>query len=152
MAAKDGRALGLAVELTTGCNLDCPHCYNPERGGPGLGPEALVELLRDWTQHLDLPRLGAYGVRGSDVERVVEHSRGSSMRTNPIELTDEEIAALRAEKIANAPILSSSIVTGFLLLALVLTTARARMELPSTSSTPTALSPSSRMRPSTRQL
>ena len=63
------------------------------------GPEALVELLRDWTQHLDLPRLGAYGVRGSDVERVVEHSRGSSMQTNPIELTDEEIAAILRERL-----------------------------------------------------
>ncbi|MFD0978446.1 TRAP transporter large permease [Tropicimonas aquimaris] len=39
-------------------------------------------------------------------------------------LSEEEIQTLRAEKIANAPILSSSIVTGFLLLALVLTTAR----------------------------
>ncbi|SNS82390.1 TRAP transporter large permease [Tropicimonas sediminicola] len=41
-----------------------------------------------------------------------------------VKLSEEEIQTLRAEKIANAPILSSSIVTGFLLLALVLTTAR----------------------------
>jgi alcohol dehydrogenase class IV len=63
------------------------------------GPEALVELVRDWTLRLDLPRLGAYGVRGSDVERVVDHSRGSSMHTNPIELTDEEIAAILRERL-----------------------------------------------------
>jgi len=63
------------------------------------GPEALVELLREWTHRLDLPRLGAFGVRGSDVDRVVEDSRGSSMRTNPIELTDEEIAAILRERL-----------------------------------------------------
>jgi alcohol dehydrogenase len=63
------------------------------------GPEALVDLLRDWTNRLDLPRLGAYGVRESDGERVVAASRGSSMRTNPIELTDEEIAAILRERL-----------------------------------------------------
>ncbi len=39
-------------------------------------------------------------------------------------LTEEELVEAKAEKIANAPILSGSIVTGFLLLSLVLTTAR----------------------------
>jgi len=63
------------------------------------GPEALVELLREWTQRLDLPRLGAFGVRESDVERVVGDSRGSSMRTNPIELEDQEIAAILRERL-----------------------------------------------------
>jgi len=63
------------------------------------GPEELVELLRDWTHRLELPRLGAFGVRGSDVDRVVEASRGSSMRTNPVELTDEEIAAILRERL-----------------------------------------------------
>jgi alcohol dehydrogenase len=63
------------------------------------GPEALVELLRDWANRLDLPRLGQFGVKGSDVDRVVAASRGSSMRTNPIELTDEEIAAILRERL-----------------------------------------------------
>jgi alcohol dehydrogenase len=63
------------------------------------GPEALVELLREWTQRLDLPRLRGFGVKGSDVERIVQHSRGSSMRTNPIELTDAEIAAILRERL-----------------------------------------------------
>ncbi|MDV7141861.1 TRAP transporter large permease subunit [Tropicimonas sp. TH_r6] len=39
-------------------------------------------------------------------------------------LTEEELVSAKAEKIANAPILSGSLVTGFLLLSLVLTTAR----------------------------
>jgi alcohol dehydrogenase len=63
------------------------------------GPEALVELLRDWTNSLELPRLGGFGVRESDAERVVAASRGSSMRTNPIELTDEEIGAILRERL-----------------------------------------------------
>ena len=70
-----------------------------DRADTEQGPEALAELLREWTQRLDLPRLGNYGVRGSDVERVVDQSRGSSMLTNPIELTDEEIAAILRERL-----------------------------------------------------
>jgi len=63
------------------------------------GPEALVGLLREWTARLNLPGLRGYGVRDSDIERVVVDSRGSSMRTNPIELSDEEIAAVLRERL-----------------------------------------------------
>jgi alcohol dehydrogenase class IV len=52
---------------------------------------ALVETLRDWTQRLSLPLLSGYGVSEADVDRVVAESRGSSMKTNPIVLTDDEI-------------------------------------------------------------
>ncbi len=55
---------------------------------------ALVELLEDWTRRLGLPRLGTFGVVETDVARIVANSRGSSMKTNPIVLTDEEIAGL----------------------------------------------------------
>ena len=51
----------------------------------------LVRLLEDWSQRLPLPRLSALGVTAGDVQRVVAHSRGSSMKTNPIVLTDDEI-------------------------------------------------------------
>lgn len=54
----------------------------------------LVETLADWTRRMDLPRLGAYGIAEADVERIVANSRGSSMKTNPIVLTDAEIATL----------------------------------------------------------
>ncbi len=53
---------------------------------------ALIETLEDWTRRLQLPRLSDYQVTLADVPRVVAHSRGSSMKTNPIELTDGEIA------------------------------------------------------------
>lgn len=55
---------------------------------------ALVALLEDWTQRLGLPRLGSYGVADADVARIVANSRGASMKTNPIVLSDEEIAAI----------------------------------------------------------
>lgn len=55
---------------------------------------ALVTLLNDWTERLALPRLGIYGVQGSHFEVLVRDSRGSSMKTNPIVLDDDEIAEI----------------------------------------------------------
>ena len=53
--------------------------------------ELLVERLRAWCEHLGLPRLSAYGIGEGDLERIVANARGSSMRTNPIVLTDDEL-------------------------------------------------------------
>jgi alcohol dehydrogenase len=53
--------------------------------------QALVRLLNEWTEAMQLPRLSEYGVRQEQLEKVVLHSRGSSMKTNPVELTDDEI-------------------------------------------------------------
>ncbi|MEW5770880.1 MAG: iron-containing alcohol dehydrogenase [Pseudomonadota bacterium] len=55
---------------------------------------ALVETLEDWTRRLDLPRLGAYGIGETDIPRIVANSRGSSMKTNPIVLSDVQIAGI----------------------------------------------------------
>ncbi len=55
---------------------------------------ALIEILHDMTARLDLPRLGVYGVRESDIREIVADSRGSSMKSNPIVLTDDEIASI----------------------------------------------------------
>lgn len=54
---------------------------------------ALVNLLAEWTERLDLPRLGDYGLTADGLDHVVAHSRGSSMKTNPLVLTDDEIRA-----------------------------------------------------------
>jgi len=54
----------------------------------------LLEILEDWTGRLAIARLGSYGVSESDIPRIVANSRGSSMKTNPILLNDEEIARL----------------------------------------------------------
>lgn len=55
---------------------------------------ALLETLESWTRKLALPGLGHFGVTAADVVRIVENSRGSSMKTNPVRLNDDEIAGI----------------------------------------------------------
>lgn len=59
---------------------------------PAAAYQALIALLDDWTARLQLPRLAQYQVAADDIPRIVACSRGSSMKTNPIVLTDAEIA------------------------------------------------------------
>ncbi|MCW8827211.1 MAG: iron-containing alcohol dehydrogenase [Gammaproteobacteria bacterium] len=54
----------------------------------------LVSILRAWTEQLPIPRLGHYGVTEGDIELIVANSRNNSMKTNPIELNDSEIATI----------------------------------------------------------
>lgn len=56
--------------------------------------ERLVALLHEWTARLQIPRLSVFGLKESDIDRVVAHARGSSMKTNPIVLTDAELRAV----------------------------------------------------------
>ena len=60
--------------------------------------DKLVELLQQWTYDLQLEKLSRYGLESSALDHVVEHSRGSSMKTNPIVLSDEEIKAILIER------------------------------------------------------
>ena len=55
---------------------------------------ALVALLHAWTGRMKLPRLGEYGVKLDELDHVVAHSRGSSMKTNPIVMTNDEIKSV----------------------------------------------------------
>ncbi len=55
---------------------------------------ALVLTLTAWTAALEVPRLRAFGVAERDVPAIVAGARGSSMRTNPVVLTDQELAAV----------------------------------------------------------
>jgi len=52
----------------------------------------LVRVLNEWTTQLKIPSLAVYDVREEHIRKIVAGSRGSSMKTNPILLTDEEIA------------------------------------------------------------
>ena len=61
--------------------------------------DGLVELLDDWTARLELPRLGAFGMREQDIPRVVANCRGGSMQTNPLVLSDDELAGLLRERL-----------------------------------------------------
>lgn len=54
----------------------------------------LVEVLQEWAGRLALKRLGAYGVQERNIQKIVANARGSSMKTNPVVLTDAEIAAV----------------------------------------------------------
>jgi alcohol dehydrogenase len=53
--------------------------------------QGLIDLLIEWTERMQLARLSDYGVDKSGLDQVVAHSRGSSMKTNPIVLQDAEI-------------------------------------------------------------
>src|SRR5690606_1921172 len=52
---------------------------------------ALLETQTQWTEALALPRLSHYGLQAAHLDRVITHCRDSSMRTNPIVLSDEEV-------------------------------------------------------------
>ncbi len=56
--------------------------------------DELVRTLHEWTARLKIPNLGGYAVRDFHVDKIVAGSRGSSMKTNPIVLTDGEIAEI----------------------------------------------------------
>jgi len=62
---------------------------------------ALTALLRQWCKHLKLETLEAYGVQEKDLDHIVANSRGSSMKTNPIVLTDDEIRSILLRRLAS---------------------------------------------------
>jgi len=59
----------------------------------------LVQLLEDWTKQMKLDRIGRYGMTANDIDEVVRHCRGSSMQTNPIVLSDSEVADLLRKRL-----------------------------------------------------
>ena len=66
-------------------------------GGAGLADDrqvraATISQLEAWRERLGIPRLSAYGVSEASIPALVADARGSSMKTNPISLTDEELA------------------------------------------------------------
>lgn len=60
---------------------------------------ALLSLLNDWTERLALPRLKHYGIEESDFARIVASSRGGSMKTNPLTLSDAEITRILQQRL-----------------------------------------------------
>jgi alcohol dehydrogenase len=55
---------------------------------------ALVETLRHWVEHLEVPGLSAFGMGPQHIPLVVADSPGSSMQTNPVLLTDAELTKI----------------------------------------------------------
>jgi alcohol dehydrogenase class IV len=66
----------------------------PETSSGTEARGALVVTLSEWTALLEVPRLRAFGVTEADIPAIVADARGSSMRTNPVVLTDGEIARI----------------------------------------------------------
>ncbi len=56
--------------------------------------EALLKLLKNWTERLNMPRLSEFQVTQSDIPRIISHVSSGSMATNPIILNQSELAAL----------------------------------------------------------
>ena len=115
-----GVVCGTLVGAATRVNLEAMQARCPEHpalakyaqvgrllGGARDADEAtardrLLDTLDDWTRRLDLPLLADLGVAEDDFARIVAHSRGSSMKTNPIELSDAEVE--RILRLRNAPL------------------------------------------------
>lgn len=66
---------------------------------PQTAFNALIDLLADWTNELALPRLSHYGLQETALDKVIANCRGSSMKTNPIVLNDEEIRQVLLERL-----------------------------------------------------
>jgi alcohol dehydrogenase len=58
---------------------------------------ALADCLADLNRKLGLPGLEHYGVTREDFPRIVAGARGASMKTNPVELDDAELAKILEE-------------------------------------------------------
>ena len=89
LRARQPKSPALAKYARVGTLLTGDH-----RGDNVEAAERLTDLLDDWTQRLPLPRLAAYGVSENDLDAIIADSRGSSMKTNPLFLTDAEIRDL----------------------------------------------------------
>lgn len=57
-------------------------------------PEGTAATLEDLRRRLGVPSLGTVGLHRAELETVVEGSRGGSMRSNPIDLTDAELTTI----------------------------------------------------------
>jgi len=61
--------------------------------------QALIQRLNQWTEQLGLKRLSQYGISATDFDKIIANSRGSSMQTNPIVLTDDEIRKILQQRL-----------------------------------------------------
>ncbi|MBN1517567.1 iron-containing alcohol dehydrogenase [Candidatus Sumerlaeota bacterium] len=57
-------------------------------------PLVFADSLHAETQEMNIAGLSRYKVARRDIPRIVAQARGSSMKYNPIELTDDELAAI----------------------------------------------------------
>lgn len=112
-----GVACGTTVAAATRVNLDAlrnrlpqsPALVKYARAGRLLSgdetladteaQDVLVTMLQEWTERLAIPRLGEFGITEADIPAIVANSRCNSMKTNPVELGDEEIASIVRQRL-----------------------------------------------------
>lgn len=61
--------------------------------------QALTELLHQWTETMKLKRLSEYGLKEEGLDHVVENAFGSSMKTNPVVLSKQEVRDVLLERL-----------------------------------------------------
>jgi len=61
---------------------------------PKDGVSPAVEFLHGLCEKMAIPSLTSFGINKDDIPSIVAHSRGSSMRFNPVELSDEELITI----------------------------------------------------------
>jgi alcohol dehydrogenase len=104
-----GAACGATLVAATRVNLDALAERDPDGAGLAryadagrivagrrdLGDpaarRALVGTLESWAERLGIAGLGRHGVGEADIPALVAEAGGTSMRTNPIVLTDAEV-------------------------------------------------------------
>jgi alcohol dehydrogenase len=111
---RHGTGCGILLAETTRVNVEALRARDPD--GPALGryaeigrllsaepgfgrdeaADALIAWLADLAVVLRLPRLADIGIGRADIPDLIAESHGSSMRTNPIGLTDAEIETILA--------------------------------------------------------
>ncbi|WP_153824796.1 iron-containing alcohol dehydrogenase [Polyangium spumosum] len=64
------------------------------RDAPDRSPERAADAFRALRDKLGVPPLRGYGVGEADLASIIAGSRAGSMRSNPIELTDDELEGI----------------------------------------------------------
>jgi alcohol dehydrogenase class IV len=111
-AVPHGMACGILLPAATRVNIEALEARDPihpalakfARVGRMLARQthlddtaaraALLQELSRWSELMRLPRLGAFGIVSVDLAHIVAHSRGSSMKTNPVDLSDAEVGSI----------------------------------------------------------
>lgn len=94
-----GAGCGCLLAATTRTNLEALRSRAPrsvalaryEEIAQKLETDDLPSALDDLRERTGVPKLSAFGATAADIEPAVAQSRGSSMKTNPIDLTDREL-------------------------------------------------------------
>jgi alcohol dehydrogenase class IV len=100
-----GNACACLLAGTVAANLAALRARAPD--SPALGryagiaaalgersPDGLAGALDALRRDLGVPALAAFGLRGEDIPAIVKDSRGSSMKFNPVVLSDDELAGI----------------------------------------------------------